>query len=346
LEDEVREKIYKAVFVLGFASFLFYVALGKDAFSGEMAKEILESSMNFNREKELEESETEVSEMILSGIQEPVSRKDPVINASQCLWGTWRLTQKFWGGEGFLDCEDGDEMKDLEATFLPDKIIFGNTTAEVSKYASRLAGVYKGDDEELKYAAGYPVGDAKLCGIKGSYVLEVAASFDGNAIVNYPDSLFSRVTLISDEEMILFDGNARYKAVKIQDCEAEKDAGFKVWERVAEFAQGCWKITEAIGSRDDSEIEDGEIGKLVGVYIINFLCCRGYSSNDDRVRELAEWLDISDKSSLVVIYELSGDFEWDEMIIRDEMHAIFIKGDAYYLAERESPENPIYYETF
>lgn len=131
----MRGKIYKAAFILGLVLLLFYVAFGKDAFSEEMAKEIPESSIDFNNEKGLEESETEEIERILSTvqesttnetengvfetethaaeereIQEPVSMKDSVINESQCLWGTWRLTQKFWGGTGFRDCEDGDEM--------------------------------------------------------------------------------------------------------------------------------------------------------------------------------------------------------------------------------------------
>lgn len=373
----MRGKIYKAAFILGLVLLLFYVAFGKDDFSEEKVKEIQESSIFSINEKELEESETEEIERILSiiqepttnesengvfetethaaeetEIQEPVSMKDSVINESQCLWGTWRLTQKFWGGTGFRDCENGDEMKNLEAIFLPDKMIFGDIAVEISYYSSRLAAVYRGDDKEIKHSAGYPGGDAELCGIMGNYVLEVDANFVDSpeiAAIGYPDTLFTRVALISDEEMILRAGNARYKAVKIQDCEVEEDAGFKVWESVAEFAQGSWKITEAIGSRDDSEIDDGKIGKFVEVSIpysgSDFLC-RGYSLNDDRVRELAEWLDIFDESSLMVSYELRGNVEWDEMIIKDKIHAFFVKGNVFYLAERVSSETPIYYQTF
>lgn len=358
----MRGKIYKIVSVFVFALSLFYVAFGKDDFSEEKVKEIQESSISSNNENEVEESEvvlsviqeptdgeTKILAVEETEIQEPISRKELVINTSQCLWGTWRLTQKYSVGKGFQNCEDGDEMKNLEAIFLPDKIIFGDITEEVSYYASRLAGVYRGDDEEMQYAAGYPGITAELSGIKGNYVLEVDANFGENATVEYPDTLFTTVALISDEEMILRAGNARYKAVKIQDCEVEEDVGFKVWESVAEFAQGSWKITEAIGSRDDSKIDDGKIGNFVEVQIpysgSDFLC-RGYSLNDDRVKELADWLGIFDESSLMVSYELRGNVEWDEMIIRDEMHAIFVKGNVFYLAERVSLETPIYYQTF
>lgn len=345
---DTQNKLIRSLILVALAGILINVASGQNSGKNEMdtyseitTEEIQAKSTTSETENAVFETETQTVEE--TEIQEPASRKDPVINASQCLWGTWRLTQKFWGGTGFRDCEDGDEMKNLEATFLPDKIFFEDIAVEISHYSSRLAAVYRGDDEEIKLSAGYPEDDAELCGIKGNYVLEVDASFvDFHDIeaVGYPNTLFTTVTLISDNEMILRAGRARYKAVKIQECEVEEDAGFKVWESVAEFAKGSWEITEAIGSRDDSEIDEGKIGKPVGIHIPYYgsdYLCRGYSLNDVRVRELAEWLDISDESSLMVSYELRGNVDWDEMIIKD---------NAYYLAERVSSETPIYYQSF
>ena len=262
------------------------------------------------------------------------------INASQCLWGTWKITQSWFGGLGFQECKVEDEKKNMEITFLPRQCCFGDTAVQIDHYASRLIAV----SDESRYNYGE---SSRSLGMKGNYALEVWA-YDTEKEIFLP---FTHVVLISDREMIVFDGRLMHKAIKIEDQEVEEDIGFDVWE-IGDVCNGKWKIAEEISLKRDSEIHVGDIVEVrvwCGLRETGDVpYCRAFSLNDNGVKELARSFAISDNSSLMVCYEFAEDFGWDKMIVKDTMNVILVKGDAYYLAKRisDAEEDGIYDVSF
>ena len=79
----------------------------------------------------------------------------------------------------------------------------------------------------------------------------------------------------------------------------------------------------------------------------SFNACRVFSVWDEEVYELAELIDTGD-NTYVGCFEFSEEYYWDEMIMKDGMTAILVKGNDLYWAERKSDpvEDGIYHELF
>lgn len=348
-------KIYKAVFILGFASLIFYVVFCREEFQKGKPGDNLDGSIEFDSKKETEEPETEVADTALSAVQESADeetettagileteilpdsyegtkfryRKDYAMDASQCLWGTWKVTQRYFGEGGLQECEDGDEMKDMEITFLPDKILIEDMDIDegIYEYEARLIAVYEGD-EYISARYSKKVGDLK--GVKGSYVLEIMWRCKEGVVIQIP---LVRIEIIADDEIIIHRYKREYKAVKIEDVEIEedKDMDFCMDRPDAGIANGEWLITEA----NEKVFPGAKLGTQVSIGTGNtdVVSCRAISLDGEGVKESAERLKITGGGSFIVYCKLGGGF-WDEMIVKDSRSAVFVKDGAFFQATR------------
>lgn len=351
-------KIYKAVFILGFASLIFYVVFCREEFQKGKAGDNLDGGIALDSKKETEEPETETADTALSAVQESADeetestagiletetlpnslkgrkywyRKDYAMDASQCLWGTWKVTQRYFGEGGLRECEDGDEIKDMEITFLPDKIIIEDMDIdeELYEYEARLISVYDGEEY---ISARYSKKVADLKGVKGSYVLEVTWwCREGGAILIQQLPLI-KIGIIAQDEIIIQYYKREFKAVKIEDVEIgeDEDIDFYMGWPDAGIANGEWVITEA----NEKVFPGAKAGTKVSIGTGNtdVVSCRAVSLDDEGVKESAERLKITGGGSFIVYCKLGGGF-WDEMIVKDSRSAVFVKDGAFFQATR------------
>lgn len=352
------EKIYKTVFILGFVSLLFYTAFAREELQKGKAGDNLDGGIALDSKKETEEPETEGADTALSAVQESADeetesttgiletetlpnslkgrkygyRKDYAMDASQCLWGTWKVTQRYFGEGGLRKCEDGDEIKDMEITFLPDKIIIEDMDIdeELYEYEARLISVYEGEEY---ISARYSKKVADLKGVKGSYVLEIMWRCKEGVVIQIQQIPLVRIEIIADDEIIIHRYKREYKAVKIEDMEIgeDEDIDFCMDRPDAGIANGEWLITEA----NEKVFSGVKLGTQVSIGTGNtdVVSCRAVSLDDEGVKESAERLKITGGGSFIMYCKLGGGF-WDEMIVKDSRNAVFVKDGAFFQATR------------
>lgn len=334
IHTKSRKKMYRVATVLGFTILLLCFVFDREYFGEKISKEMQRIS-----EKPGSETETEISIVEEVETMAPENESGFIIDAPQCLWGTWRVTQMFWEGPGFEDCEDWDEMKNLEITFLPDKICFEGKTKEIYTYSSRLSAVYRGDKGDGVILPAYPESEADSYGIEGNYVLQIYLKSVMDSEEDFLPAYFYR--LISDDEMIVKNANLKHKAVKIKDIEVEEEVGFEVGEP-EDICNGTWEIVEEIEPGKDSidcigDVLDVRVWNENGIERTGMISeCRVFSSDNEKVKDIAEKCSIADRSSLVVYYRFADSVGWDGMIVKDPMNVILVKENAFYLAKRIS----------
>lgn len=122
--------------------------------------------------------------------------------------------------------------------------------------------------------------------------------------------------------------------------------GFEVGEP-EDICNGTWEIVEEIEPGKDSIDCIGDVlevrlcdlrnGRKENAYRTDMISeCRVFSSDNEKVKDIAEKCSIADRSSLVVYYKFADSVGWDGMIVKDPMNVILVKGNAFYLAKRIS----------
>lgn len=266
------------------------------------------------------------------------TKNESDILKQQCIWGTWKIEKQMLGGEGWQDCIDNN--REIYMEFYPESFSFGDEKIEISSYASRLMAI---KDENTIYHGE----SVQKLGINGDYLLEIELSYDKEIYKQFTLP-FSYIVLMSNTEMLICDGRAMYKAVKIENGRnIIKDNGLLVWEN-SDICNGNWIIVEILRA-DKEESVNMHIGEIVETRIEEkiFQSCRVYDCNEKYMEELLQ-LTGFENNSYMVCYDFSTNFYWDKMIIMDKMSIILVKGKEFYKAERISDviEDGIYNNTF
>ena len=136
--------------------------------------------------------------------------------------------------------------------------------------------------------------------------------------------------------MIIISGRVLYRAEKTREIEIAGDNPLLHTSSPNSMCYGAWEITGNV-MKDENEKNKKYIGEIftTSKELNSFNACRVFSVWDEEVYELAELIDTGD-NTYVGCFEFSEEYYWDEMIMKDGMTAILVKGNDLYWAERKS----------
>ena len=253
----------------------------------------------------------------------------------QCIWSEWKITEKYYGGAGWKECPDEDDSKNVYIQFFPDKIIYDGRVSEVSSYYNKFLAIK--DEDALLYDMRF-----KDLGFCGDYFFYFEPSY---ADIKQKTCPFSSFYLLNDKELIILSGRVLYKAEKTGEIESSKPLGTSSFNSMC---YGLWEITGNV-INDENATNKDYIGETLTTSkeLNSFTACRVFSVQNEEIYELVELMDIGE-NTYIGCFEFSEDYCWDEMIMKDGMTAILVKGNNLYWVERKSDpvEDGIYHELF
>lgn len=253
----------------------------------------------------------------------------------QCIWSEWKITEKYYGGAGWKECPDEDDSKNVYIQFFPDKIIYDGRVSEVSSYYNKFLAIK--DEDALLYDMRF-----KDLGFCGDYFFYFEPSY---ADIKQKTCPFSSFYLLNDKELIILSGRVLYKAEKTGEIESSKPLGTSSFNSMC---YGRWEITGNVINDENATSKD-YIGETLTTSkeLNSFTACRVFSVQNEEIYELVELMDIGE-NTYIGCFEFSEDYCWDEMIMKDGMTAILVKGNNLYWVERKSDpvEDGIYQNPF
>lgn len=261
---------------------------------------------------------------------------DYLIEDTQCIWGTWIITE-VWAGEVFV--EDSDRIGTI-VKILPESFSYGDDTSEeIIGYTTEALAVI-GQDEHFREIGAY----GEL-GMTGDYFLIFHPSWDDYKLSIFPHTAF--ILLSETEMMIPCARSGRILLEKVQDAQlVEVDVSLLIGSPHS-VCYGEWIITDAIKTDENLE-EELYIGKILQISEKqeSVISCRALGRSIEAVDELADLVGVSESNQYLIIYNLSETYFWEQMICIDDMTAVLVKGNNLFRVKRISDpiEDGIYNE--
>lgn len=284
-----------------------------------------------------EKKQTQKSDKVIEDLPENLPN-DYFIEDTQCIWGTWVITE-VWAGEVFI--EDNDRIGTI-VKILPESFSYGDDTSEeIIGYTTEALAVI-GQDEHFREIGAY----GEL-GMTGDYFLKFGPEWDDYKLDIFP---FTDFILLSETEMMIpCARSGRILLEKVQDdqlVEVDVDVSLLIGSPHS-VCYGKWIITEVIKT-DGTLEEELYIGTTLQTskQMESFTSCRALGRSIEVVDELADLVGVSESNQYLIIYNLSETYFWEQMICIDDMTAVLVKGNNLFRVKRISDpiEDGIYNE--
>ncbi len=244
----------------------------------------------------------------------------------QYIWGIWTVTGIWKPGSGW---SEDDNWVGGTYEIMPDGWFYKNQTDTLS---AKLAGYYV-SPRASSYFKYYN------CNYDVDYCLEIE-DIPGEYLSSNDDALFSFLFLADEKEMLATSGRSLFRLNKTEDFDevaAENgftEPGYGIW-------YGEWEVTEAL--KENNENARQYIGERLelGSKDMKQYCSRFYfvEAEEKSIAKLVEMMELREEQHFVAFYEMSDDFYWDKIIIKDEMTIILEKDGNYFEAARISEKD-------
>ena len=262
---------------------------------------------------------------------EKLIKYDMFEGINQCIWGTWVITEVWYG----YSLHNEDERTNTIIKILPQSFSYGEkTSTELEGYGESLIAI---EDNDKVY---YFIDTFQNLGMKGDYYLNFYPRWDEYKKDIFP---FSHFVLLSETEMMFpVGGHDRCMLQKIENFDAaEGDIPLMAGDRDA--CCGKWFITEKI-TKDKMLKNDSCVGQIVTVKEEELASCRVFGRSEEKIDELAVLIGIGNENKYLVCYDFPEDYIWDQMICVDDRTAVLVKGSELFRAKRISdPEEDLIY---
>ena len=252
-----------------------------------------------------------------------------ITTKSQCIWGTWVVTE-YWVGRSCL--EDNDIIGKSIGIY-PHSFSFGDKEcSELAGYVTECIAI-KGENEYFREIATF-----QELGMTGNYFLEFHPLFHEGELDIFPFTTFLLIS--SDEIMIPIASNSRINLEKVSDYDGAEDTSLMVSEYGNSICYGTWEIKDILSG--ETEIEKGmSIGNLIEIRKKGkvITSCKILDEMDAIIGDFLQSVNVETKNEYLVYYNFSDDYILDQMICIDDMTAIIIKEKNLFLIKRIS--NPV-----
>ncbi|MBD5550604.1 MAG: hypothetical protein HDQ96_05420 [Lachnospiraceae bacterium] len=244
----------------------------------------------------------------------------------QYIWGTWTVTGKWFVGTGWS--EDNDRVGGIYE-LLPDSHFYDDKTSEGSE---KLKGYYvtiAGENSILKQF------DYDMPGTYCLAIEPIPEDYSSGIGVPFGNFLF----LVAKNELVVVEGRNLFRLEKAEDYEGEVEGnGFIVLSNG--IWDGNWEITGVLkADREDAERRIGEYVEMEKRENYERVLLRSLSkfylvdTEEKSIRKLVDAMGLEEEF-FVAFYEFTDDYEWDQMIIKDEMTVVLVKDGNYFWAKR------------
>lgn len=244
----------------------------------------------------------------------------------QYIWGIWTVTGMWESGNGW---SEEDNWVGGTYELLPGSWHYKDQTSTCS---AKLTGYYvspRASSYFKHYNYEYDV----------DYCLEIE-DIQGEYLLSNDDALFSSLFLVDEKEMLATSGRTLFRLNKTEDFDeiaAENsfvNPGYGIWH-------GEWEVTKVLKENNENASQYvGESLKLES-WDIEQYCSRFYfvEAEEKSIGKLVEMMGLGENQHFVAFYEMSDDFYWDKIIIKDEMTIILVKDGNYFEAKRISEKD-------
>lgn len=297
-------------------SVLLLAGCGQEGEDDNIDAGVQETTGNDAYEQETEENPPE---------ENPVADMDGWVNEGEeqeYIWGTWTVTGIWndrWKEESYR--MGGIYELSPDGCFYEDGTVTGS--AKLKEYDATVVGEHGAHWYHYKFP--------------GDYCLQIGLTEENDD----PDDfiMFSTLYLVERDVMVGVDGPRLYRLERTGDYDGRiKGEGFGVSSIGIWY--GDWEITGVLkAAGKDAEQYIGEVVDMTEHEDYKRVIMKDVSrfyvvdTEEKSIRKLVEAMGVEDEF-FVGFYEFKEGYEWDQMIIKDEITVVLVKDGNYFWAER------------